>query len=483
MNKRFKEIIKNIFYAITANGIGMIISALITLIVPKFLGVEEYGYWQLYALYTSYVGFFAFGWCDGIYLRYGGYRYEELEQKTFVSQFWLLTIFEGFASIALFVVGMFFIEDSNKQYIMYMTILCGLITIIKSFVLLILQATNRIKEYAKYTRLNQYIYIVITMAALIIGSRSFRVLLAIDLISKLIALICCIKCCKEIIWGKFAPLANAINEAKENINAGIKLMLANIASSLIIGIVRMGIEHKWNISIFGKLSLTLSISNLLVSFINAIGVVMYPMLRRTPQNKLQMMYSVLRTLLMTVLLFVLVFYYPLKVILSAWLPDYADSLVYMAMLFPMCIYESHMALLVNTYLKTLRKEKVMLYINVLSVVASIILTGINVFLFINFTLTILLIVMLIAFRCIVAELYVTPIIGINVKKDILMEFIMYFMFIISSWFVGGVVGVIIYMMSYVVYVLIKKKDIIEMLTTVKRLIWSNPKKVDSSKNS
>ena len=38
-----------------------------------------------------------------------------------------------------------------------------------------------------------------------------------------------------------------------------------------------------------------------------------------------------------------IFYYPIKLILSTWLPQYADSLRYMALLFPICIYESKMS--------------------------------------------------------------------------------------------------------------------------------------------
>ncbi len=40
-----------------------------------------------------------------------------------------------------------------------------------------------------------------------------------------------------------------------------------------------------------------------------------------------------------------------------WLPEYADSLQYMGILFPIVIYEGRMSLLINTYLKTIRKEK------------------------------------------------------------------------------------------------------------------------------
>lgn len=66
----------------------------------------------------------------------------------------------------------------------------------------------------------------------------------------------------------------------ENISVGIKLMFANIASMLIIGIVRFGIERAWDVATLGKVSLTLSILNMII-FINAVGIIMFPTLRRT----------------------------------------------------------------------------------------------------------------------------------------------------------------------------------------------------------
>ena len=82
------------------------------------------------------------------------------------------------------------------------------------------------------------------------------------------------------------------------------------------------------------MSLTLSVSNLVMLFINAIGLVMYPVLRRTREESCQRYTHYNADLLMVLLLRKLVVYYPLKSTLSKWLPDYADSLNYMGMFSP-----------------------------------------------------------------------------------------------------------------------------------------------------
>ena len=70
-------------YTIFSNFVSLIASALVILIIPKLIGVEEYGYWQLYLFYSSYVGFLHFGWNDGIYLRFGGEDYNNLDKNLF----------------------------------------------------------------------------------------------------------------------------------------------------------------------------------------------------------------------------------------------------------------------------------------------------------------------------------------------------------------------------------------------------------------
>ena len=62
-------VIKNLLYSVSANIISMLVSAVLLILLPNLLGETEYGYWQLYLFYTSYVGFFHFGIVDGIYYR------------------------------------------------------------------------------------------------------------------------------------------------------------------------------------------------------------------------------------------------------------------------------------------------------------------------------------------------------------------------------------------------------------------------------
>ncbi|MDU2693131.1 MAG: hypothetical protein E7C39_03250, partial [Intestinibacter bartlettii] len=407
MNTKLRNILENITYTFTANILTMLISIIMTLILPKFLGVTDYSYYQLYIFFISYVGFFHFGWIDGIYLKIGGMEYNDLEKSNYVTQFWMLNVLEIIIAAIISIFALFTIKNIDKSFVLISTSVCGVITILRTYLLFILQSTNRIKEYAKYTRVDRFIYFALVIVFLFLGFKNYKIILYIDVFSKLVALVLCANKMKDIVFGKLNISKNTLLEIFENISIGIKLMLANIASTLIIGVVRFGIQKNWDIETFGKISLTLNISNLLMTFINAVAVIMFPLLRREEESNLPKIYVILRNTLMIFLYMMLIFYYPLKLILSTWLPQYADSLRYMALLFPICIYESKMSMLINTYLKSFRKEKSMLIINTISLILSLILTILSVFILNNLTLAILSIVFLLGFRCVIGELVLT----------------------------------------------------------------------------
>ncbi len=472
MNSRFLNILKNFSYTLTSNLISLLVSTLVILIVPKLIGVKEYGYWQLYLFYASYVGFMHFGWNDGIYLRYGGEEYTNLNKKLFFSQFHMLTILQILIAIIISVATLLFVADSDRAFIFLMVALCLIITNIRWMLIYTLQATNRIKEYAQITIIGRVLYISIIITFLLSGHRDYKLLILADIVGRFISLAYAAYCCRDIVFNKISTFYFSFKETLENISVGVKLMFATIASMLIIGVVRFGLELSWDVSTFGKVSLTLSVSNLIMLFINAVGVIMFPVLRRTNKKNLPNIYATMRDFLMVMLLGVLIVYYPLKEVLSSWLPRYADSLTYMALLFPICVYEGKMALLINTYLKTMRKESLMLKINLASLVLSVISTIVFSVFLKDLNLLIVSIVFLLGFRSILAEVILSRILKISILKDTILEVIMTIVFVLTGWFINSWETIFLYGLAYVLYLLIKKKDILNTASRMKELIKS-----------
>lgn len=467
---KYAKQIKLVGYTISSNMISFLVAATVTFLLPKHLGIESYGYFQLYLFYTGYTGFLHLGWADGIFLRYGGVYYEDIDKAKFSGQFWLYTCIEIVIGLLIALFSSLWVSPQDKAMVLAFTGISVIFLLPRTLLQYILQCSNRIKNYAFLNMIEKAIYVAIVVVMIFCGEGNYVPIILADLFGKCAALCYGVFQCKEIVINKPEALGEAIREAKENISVGIKLLFANISSLLIIGFVRWSIESQWNVATFGKVSLTMSVSNMLMVFINAVALVLFPMLRRTNSDKLSGIYNTMRTCLMIPLLGMLLFYYPAKTILSMWLPQYADSLIYMALLFPMCVFESKMNMLIGTYMKTLRKEKWLLLVNVAAVSMSVVVTLITTYYLHNLDLAVGSIVFLLAFRCVFAELLLSSVLDVSVKKDIALELALTAIFIGASWFAGGITGLTIYAVAYLIYLLIKRKDVVFVMNKVLRML-------------
>lgn len=467
-NNKLFIFIKNISYTFLSNFLSMIISAMLLLIVPKFIGVESYAYYQLYVFYMQYVHVLYLGWCDGIYLRLGGAYYNELNQSLYSTQFYLLGMMEVLIFGALLFISPLFIDNVDKLFVMGCTCAAGIGVCLRWFILYILQPTARIKEYA-ITMISEKIVLAAGVFLIIFaGFADFHVLIIVDVVAKYISLLIGIYFCRDLLFHGFKPRKEVFIEIAENISSGFKLMLSALCSMLIIGVLRYGIESYWDVSTFGKVSLTLSLTNIIMAGINAMAAVMYPMLRRTNKDNLSRIYPAVRLLLMVLVFGCLTFYYPAQSILVKWLPQYAESLRYAAILFPMCAYESKISMLINTYYKTLRLEKLLMRCNLAALVLSVACNFVSTIVLGSLTAAILSILFTLVFRCVICELLLARNIEIKVKKDIAIELVMTATFIICNWYLG-LIGMFIYAIFYVMYLLFYRNEIFDTVAFIKSM--------------
>ncbi|MDV7694004.1 hypothetical protein GA842_03725 [Pediococcus parvulus] len=453
---KIRELFKNFAYTISSNFISLAISMLVVLIVPKFIGVRAYGYWQLYIFYTTYVGVLHFGWLDGIYLRFGGAQYYELDKRLFFSQFIELCIFQIFVASVIIICSMF-VGDPNRSYILIMTAIASILINLRQFCLYILQDTGRIQEYSIISIIGRIFYFMLVLLLLLIKVQSFKFFVLADIMGRILSLGYAFYTCRDIIFQKLSSFFWSLREVWTNLSVGVKLLLANFAGSLIIGVVRYGIQYFWGVKVFGKISLTLNISNLLLTFISAISLVLYPALRRMNKSRLKNVYLNIREILMSLLFIGLLLYYPISFLLPLWLPKYKDSLVYMSLLFPMCIFSGKFSLLISTFMQTFRFERDLLRVNLISVGFSILITLINILFIKQLTVLMFCIVFILWIQSSLGEYVLSKKLVLQSTYKLLEETVMVLIFMISNWYFGFVIGLICYSLSLSLYLLMNRK--------------------------
>lgn len=468
MNIKIKKFLKNISYSFIANIISMIISVISVVFLPKFMNLEDYGVWQLYLFYAAYLNYFHFGWLDGICLKYGGYYFEKLDKVKFTSQFILLFFVELIISIIGIILINLFIENYfTKQVLLFASYILVPVMIF-NFINIILQITNKIKEYVYMNLFGKILFFISLIIYLIINNRSYIELIYLDIISKFLVLFYGIYLIKKLLVSKIDNINNVFEEMKENIFIGSKLLIANIAGVSILGIIRFAISQKWNIEVFGKISFILSCSMFFFVFISAMGMVFFPFIKRMEKSKIRDFYIIMRKGLTIILLGGLLMYYPINRILSWWLPKYQDSLIYMVILLPICIFEGKVSLLINNYLKSLRKEKIMMKINVGVVIISCLLSYISTVLLHDLNIAVISILLLFIIKSVFLEVVLVKILKVQIKRDILEEFILVILFIIiNSSDLNIFIKFVGYFMIYIIYLFINKTTLMILLKKIK----------------
>lgn len=469
MNQKniYKIGVRNVIYSLFSQGITFILSIVTGFVLPKIMDISQYGYWQVYLFYTGYIMIFCFGYNDGLYLKYGNLDYNELPFKKIRSSMKLFMSIISILTIILIMLS-FLENDSNKIFAFVATSINLIILGINGTLSTILQFTNRIKLNSILTIANKAIFVVLIFIALIFNEIDFKIIIIMDIISKLVILIINIYKSKEIFLGKANNMKQGFIELIDDMKIGTKLMLANIAGSLLIGIGKFIVERYMPIQEYGQYSFATTITTFALTFIAASSLSLYPFLKRINKEKLSNYYVNLNKLLCFILFLMLLGYYPIYFLIKYQFTNYIGILKYFYLLFVIIISQGKMQFLINTYYKVLREEKAMLIANL-----SGILVAISIIIpWFYFTRSIFSIVIgttiTLIWRCYASEIYIKRRMGINDYKNIISEILIILIFIISVRF--KIIGIILYAISVLSYGYVNKNIIFKYTKKIIRLI-------------
>ena len=453
----FSQIKKNIGLSIIAQIISLAVSFVMNLILPKFISEYQYALWQTYLLYVGYVGILHFGLLDGIVLRYSQYDYCELDKPRIRSQFkCLLAMTSAFCLIAITCASLFCESEMRLVFIMAAI---GIITrTMFTYTSYSFQITNRIKYYAEMIIGYRIFYGFGAIAMLLFGFHNFYYFCLVDLCSDICGILFSTHNNKGMYFGTSLNIRDTLEEAKKNISAGIMLMISNWSSFLLTGSARLIIQWHWDKITFGKVSFAFSITNLFLTFVTAISVVLFPSLKRTDKQNLPGLYQKIRDAINPLLITILIYYYPGCWALRKWLPAYNDSLVYLGILLPIIIFSSKISLLTNNYLKALRKEKTMLVINLVSIGIAIGMFTISAYLINNLKMLLISIVIAIMICSVLSEIVVMKTLDIFDISNFWGDIIMTAVFVATTMLSSQMIGVLIYAMAVALFLIFNRKN-------------------------
>lgn len=355
----------------------MALSIIQSLLVPKLLGYSQYGFWQLFLFYTSYVGFFHFGLADGIYLINGGKARDVIDKKSINSQFFFGLAFQILFALVIVTLSLSGAFGRERDFVIFWTGVYLVIQNAATYLGYVFQAMNETKLFSYSCILERFMFLVPLVALLVSGNVSFEPYVYAYCFSSCCQVAYCLYYARDFLSSGLERPGVAIREGLRSIRIGSKLMVANIASQLILGFARFTIDAVWGIETFGKLSLALSLVNFFLAIIGQASMVLFPALRQSEESQIVLFYRTARDMMTLFLPIIYVLFFPLVWILGLWLPAYADSFRYFALLVPICVFESKMAISCTTLFKVRREETILLKINIITTLASALGTAVS----------------------------------------------------------------------------------------------------------
>lgn len=467
MNEKVRQFLKNIIGAVGANVVRLLISVVLTLLLPKLMGQEQYSYWQLYLFYGTYLAYSSLGWCEGITLKYGGAHYGELNKPLIIGQIWMLFGYELLFFCGLWLLISILKIEPVKSILLLLACASAVFDIVRYMVQSVLHTVNRIQDYVRVVVLERLFFAALAGAALLMGFDSALALILCELAARVLSMLYSFWVIRDMVYTRPAAGKDILREARSEISIGCKLLWALLAGQLVIGIIRFAIEQKWGVLQFGQISLTISLSNMIVSCVSAIGVVIFPMIKRMREDQMERIYTPVRTLMSAGIWGGLLFFVPFQWLLSRWLPQYAGALEYLALLLPLCLYESRTAMLTTTYLKAYREEKSILKANAAAVALSVLAAVVTVFVAEDLTLAVLSITLLCMGKAYMTEAYVCRHLAFPLWRELLIESGIMALFMLSGWYGSFLTAVGLYALGYVIYLLLERRPVREGIQVLK----------------
>ncbi|MGM0171584.1 lipopolysaccharide biosynthesis protein [Enterococcus sp. AZ140] len=360
---------KNFKYVFSSQIFILLFGLARAFILPMLLNIEDYGLFQIYLFYTSYLGFFSLGYNEGIYLRFGEYSIENLPKRkirngNFIHFFMLLS----FTLTSLLLV-LFYIKDQNMRFI-FSLVSCNILVLgLNGVTIYIYQITNQLKKYSFFNLLPKIVFVITIAIGYFQEIHDYKYYVIFDFISTFIVVVMMIIDLKEIyLFRKIESIKLGVDEFFKNIKSGINIMLALFTSMWMIGIGRFILERFSSIEEYSKYSLGITISNMLIILASALSTILYPTLKRIEDKNYSRIYEKLSIITFFALFCIPFFYFLAYLFIILFLKDYSLVLKYLILLFGVIGMQSRMQILNNTYYKILRKEKNLLVANVNSII-------------------------------------------------------------------------------------------------------------------
>jgi len=320
------SIVGDISKVFGSNFLVLIVGIVNGFLVPRFLGIEEYALFKTFGLYVGYVGVLHFGFIDGIYIKYGGMRREQVPKSQLKAELLFLLVFQ----FVMLLAGVSIALISNSPILIPVALSILPVNMVTFFKFLY-QATGSFGQYAKINSLSPVLTLLATLVIVFfIRGRSAVLFIASVVIIHYVILML-------LMLGKgrsiFATKSRAIISKPmfENISVGIFIMVGNLSSMFFYSMDRWFVKVLLRTEDFAFYSFATSMMGMVMILVTSVAMTFYPMLARRHQE--EMLIKTLKRYLLILGAFAGAAYFGFDIVVRWMLTDYIPSLEVIEILF------------------------------------------------------------------------------------------------------------------------------------------------------
>lgn len=377
MKSTSNSFIKDSISIISSNIFLLLSGVLNGIILPKIMGVTQYGYYKVFSLYAGYIALLHFGFVDGVLLKYGGMDSSKINIKMLRSITRFFIGLQFFVSFIIFIISISFLKN------IYRYIFCALSFFIIIYNLQIYfqyfsQAIMNFKLISKINILQSLLVSSIIVISWILVNNKIIKLYAINYVVLYEAIFAIILIIFLIIYrrlwfGEVYSYHKITYEIKELFVIGMPVMLSSQIATLILNLDNQIIFIFFSPHVFGIYSFAYSLMVVITTIVSALSVVIFPFLNKKSISKIMAQYNKNLGYLLIFIYGAMIVYYPAKLFIRWYLPQYMESLIYFRLLLPGIGISSSISILIFNYYKVIKKSSLYLFYSIIVLILSTIL--------------------------------------------------------------------------------------------------------------
>ena len=373
INKDFKigDFSKDVIIYAFGNGLLLLFALIKSFIIPKYLSIEGYGYWQTFALYASYTGLLHIGFADGILMRFAGKDIDEIGDD--ISTAFKFLLIQQIAVVVPLAILFHFIFSYPLHDIFLLLLAYALAENVFTFFTYVGQSIRKFSPLTAIYVARGALFLILIVIFLLLKRLDYVVVIYCFVLSFFLCLALFVYWFRHYLWKSNDTIKRIWKYGLKNINVGIYILCGNFIVVLFLTIDRLMVNSFFSIEQFAFYAFALAVVIVAYTFIKAVSDVFFPYISGSHFDSRTGIYSTGKNILILSGAIALMLYFPLVKLIEIFLPRYVDSLMIIRILVGTVGFSSIIQILHVNYYKLFGKQKLYFLWGIIALAIAVVL--------------------------------------------------------------------------------------------------------------